>query len=323
MKIGDITLRHALMLAPMAGFTDRAMRLICREWGVEYSVTEMISAKAVCYNDKKTLVLGRIYPTDGPCSLQLFGSEEEFLAEAARRLASGAGGGLPPMAFDINMGCPVPKVFGNGEGSALMRDPRKIERLVRAVVDATHIPVTVKLRAGIDPSSKNAVECALAAEAGGATLVAIHGRTRKEMYAGLADREIIRNVKSVLHIPVIANGDITSGESALAMLCETGADGLMVGRAAIGNPFLFSEILAALEGRPYTPPTTEERVAAAKEQLAATVLEKGENVAVREGRKQIALYLRSHRGVAALRAKIHQANTVEEVHAALDEAMRS
>ena len=143
------------------------------------------------------------------------------------------------------------------------------------------------------------------------------------MYSGLADREIIKNVKSALQIPVLANGDVVSGESAIAMLRETGADGLMVGRAAIGNPFLFSEILAALEGVPYTPPTTEERVNAAKEQLAATVLEKGEEIAVREGRKQIALYLRSHRGAAALRAKIHQANTTEEVHAALDEAMRS
>ena len=323
MKLGEHALTHGLFLAPMAGFTDHAMREICHRMGAEATVTEMISAKAVCYNDKKTLVLGRIYPTDGPCSLQLFGSEEEFLAEAARRLAGGAGGGLPPMAFDINMGCPVPKVFGNGEGSALMRDPKRIERLVRAVVDATPIPVTVKLRAGIDPTSRNAVECALAAEAGGATLVVIHGRTRKEMYAGLADRKIIKNVKSALHIPVIANGDIVSGESALAMLRETGADGLMAGRAAIGNPFLFCEILAALEGRPYTPPTTEERVAAAKEQLAAAVLEKGEELAVREGRKQIALYLRAHRGAAALRAKIHQANTVGEVHAALDEAMRS
>lgn len=321
MKIGNTDIKHGLMLAPMAGFTDRAMRLVSHKYGAEYSVTEMVSAKATVYGDKKTHLLARILPDEGPCAVQIFGSEPEIMARAAEILEKGEYGGTSPVAIDINMGCPVPKVFTNGEGSALMRDPELIYRIVRAVSQNTSLPTTVKMRAGIDGASRNAVECALAAEEGGAALVAVHGRTRVEMYSGKADMEIIKNVKKSLHIPVIANGDIASAEDAVRVLSETGADGIMIGRGAIGNPFLFSEIRARLSGENYTPPSLPERIDTALFQLSAAIEEKGEGVAVREARKQIALYLRSFRGAAQIRADINRAETYEEVKAALQKAL--
>ena len=321
MEFSGISLPHGLFLAPMAGFTDHAMRAVCTAHGAEYTVTEMVSAKAVVYGDRKTADLARIYEEEVPCALQLFGSEEEILARAAETMSRGVPGGMLPAAIDLNMGCPVPKVFGNGEGSALMRDPEKIYRILLAVRGATDLPVTVKLRAGIDPAHKNAVECALAAEAGGAALVAVHGRTRSEFYGGHADRAVIAAVKRAVKIPVIANGDITTAGDALAVFRETGADGVMIGRGAVGNPFLFSEIRAALDGVSYTPPTAEERAATALSELALAVAEKGESVAVREARKRLSQYLRGFRGAAALRARIHLAETAEEIGAAFDLAL--
>ena len=319
-KIGSIELKRGLCLAPMAGYTDRAMRVVCQEYGAEYSVTEMVSAKAVVYGDQKTHALARIMPDEGPVAVQIFGSEPEIMAQAAYTLSTTLNG-MRPVAMDINMGCPVNKIFSNGEGSALMKSPELIERITRAVSSAISIPTTVKIRAGINSSSINAVECALAAEEGGATLVCIHGRTREQMYGGIADREIIKNVKSALHIPLIANGDIVDGRSALAMLRETGADGIAIGRGAVGNPFIFSEILAALDGREYCQPDMSERVEVALRQLRIAVEEKGERVAIPEARKQIALYLRSFHGAARIRAEINRATTYTEVKAALKSAL--
>ncbi len=319
MRIGNVEIKHGLMLAPMAGFTDKAMRLVCHNAGAEYSVSEMVSAKAVLYGDKKTHALARITEAEGPCAVQIFGSEPDVMARAAEILQSGEEGGVPPVAIDINMGCPVNKIFSNGEGSALMKNPDLIYRIVSEVSSAIDIPCTVKIRTGITPDTKCAVECALAAEAGGAVCVAVHGRTRVEMYSGKADMETVQKVKTSLHIPVIANGDISSGEDALRVLRQTGADGIMVGRAAIGNPFVFSEISAALSGGEYIPPTLEERISTALFQLSVAIEEKGEGVAVREARKQIALYLHSFRGAAAIRAKINRAETFCEV----EEALRS
>ena len=321
MKIDNINLKYGLMLAPMAGFTDRAMRLVCHRHGCEYSVTEMVSAKAVCFKDKKTHALARVMADEGPCAVQIFGSEPEIMAHAAEVLSLGEAGGVPPVAIDINMGCPVPKVFSNGEGSALMKNPDLIYKIVKAVSESIAIPTTVKIRAGIDKESRNAVECALAAEEGGASALAVHGRTRVEMYSGKADMEIIKNVKKSLHIPVIANGDITSGEDAVRVLRETGADGIMVGRGAIGNPFLFSEILCALSGGEYAEPSLDERIDTALFQLSQAVTEKGEVVAVREARKQIALYLRSFKGAAQIRAQINRAEKYSEVEYALRSAL--
>ena len=321
MLIGNTELKHGLMLAPMAGFTDRAMRLVCHNHGAEYSVTEMVSAKAVCYKDKKTHALAKIMSDEGPCAVQIFGSEPDIMARAAYALSSGEEGGVPPVAIDVNMGCPVHKVFSNGEGSALMKNPDLIYKIVSAITKNVDLPCTVKIRAGVDKEHINAVECALAAESAGAAAVAVHGRTRVEMYSGKANLDIIKNVKESLHIPVIANGDIESGEDALHMLRYTGADGVMVGRGAIGNPFVFAEISAALSGGEYTPPTLEERIDAALLQLSVAVSEKGEDVAVREARKQIALYLRSFRGAALIRAQINRAERYEEVEAALRSAL--
>ena len=319
-KLGNAEFKHGLWLAPMAGYTDRAMRLVCHNYGAEHSVTEMVSAKAVVYNDNKTFALARILPDEGPVSVQIFGSEPEIMAEAAHTLANPTEGARP-IAIDINMGCPVNKIFGNGEGSALMKSPELIERITRAVSSAIDIPTTVKIRAGINKNSINAIECALAAEEGGASLLCIHGRTREQMYGGTADREIIKNVKSALHIPLIANGDILDGASALSMLRDTGADGIAIGRGAVGNPFIFNEIICALEDKAFTEPTIEERIDTALLQLKTAVEEKGERIAIPEARKQIALYLRSFRGAARIRAEINRATTYDEVAATLKSAI--
>ncbi len=315
-KIGNHELKHGLCLAPMAGYTDRAMRFVCHKYGAEYSVTEMVSAKAVVFGDKKTFSLARIMPDEGPVSVQIFGSEPRIMAEAAHILENTMDS-MPPVAIDINMGCPVNKVFSNGEGSALMKNPELIERITRAVSSAVKLPTTVKIRSGIKADSINAIECALAAEEGGASLLCIHGRTREQMYGGTADREIIKNVKSALHIPVIANGDVTDGSSALAMIRDTNADGIAIGRGAVGNPFIFSEIAAALEGREFISPALDERIDTALLQLRLAIEEKGERVAIPEARKQIALYLHSFRGAARIRAEINRAMTYDEVAKAL------
>ena len=318
--LGKHTFPYGLLLAPMAGFTDRAMRHISHRYGAELTVSEMISAKALLFSDTKTLALSKIECDDGPTLLQIFGKEPETIARGIEKL-SFTFRESKPLGIDINMGCPVPKVFKNGEGSALMREPELIEKIVRAAREVSDLPISVKLRLGIDDEHKNVLECALRAEAGGAAFVAIHGRTRTQMYSGVADWETIKNVKSALQIPVIANGDVTSGESAVAILDATGADGLMVGRAAIGNPFLFSEILCVLKGETYTPPSLFERCEVAKEELSIAISDKGEDIAVRESRGKIALYLHGFRGACALRARVHQARTFADVEEAFDIAL--
>ena len=312
-----------MFLAPMAGFSDRAMRRVCAEMGAEYSVTEMISAKAVTFGDKKTYSLANIKPDEGRVALQIFGSEPDIMARAAEILSTRdfGEGYVSPCAIDINMGCPVHKIFSNGEGSALMRDPDLIYRITKAVRENTDLPVTVKHRAGVDEKSLNAVECAMAAESGGASLITVHGRTRVQMYSGTVDREIIKNVKQSVHIPVIANGDILSGEDALTMLSYTGADGIAIGRGAVGNPFIFREIIAALEDKTFTPVTLEEKVDVALWQLRLAIEDKGERVAVPEARKQIASYLHSFRGAAAIRAKVNQATEYTVIESILREAL--
>ena len=316
-----LNFKHNIFLAPMAGYTDRAMRLVCHKYGCEHAVSEMVSAKAVSFGDKKTFALAKILPDEGPVSVQIFGSDPEIMAAAANTLAN-RDEGVRPIAIDINMGCPVHKIFSNGEGSALMRDPDLIYRITKAVSGAIDLPTTVKIRAGINAQSINAIECARAAEEGGASLITIHGRTREQMYGGLADREIIKNVKSALQIPLIANGDIVDSASAISMLRDTGADGIAIGRGAVGNPFIFSEIISALEGKDYVEPTLEERIDTALLQLRTAIDEKGERAAIPEARKQIALYLRSFRGAARIRAEINRALTYTEVEAALKSALK-
>ena len=315
LTFGTIHLPYGLFLAPLAGYTDMAMRRVCRSFGAEYTVSEMVSAKALCYHDKKTSLLARVEACDLPSAVQIFGSEPASMAEAARMVAEGMAGGVPPSAIDINMGCPVKKIVSAGDGSALMKSPALVYDIVSAVTAAVSLPVTVKIRAGWDDAHKNAVEVAKAAEAGGASLIAVHGRTKAQMYSGKADLSIIADVKKALQVPVVGNGDIASAADALRMREETGCDGLMIGRGAVGNPFLFAEIRAALDGRDYTPPTPHERVETALYQLRLACEEKGERVAVTESRKQFADYLHGLRGASAVRGRINAALTYAEAEA--------
>ena len=304
-----------LWLAPMAGYTDTAMRALSHAMGAEATVSEMISAKAVTYRDKKTVALGRIRPEEGTVFLQIFGREPSVMAEAAAMLAAGYCGSIPA-GIDINMGCPVPKIAGNGEGSALLRDPALCERIVSAVRAALpgELPLTVKLRLGWDRSEVNVLEVADAVVRGGVSAIFVHGRTRSEMYAGEADWEIIAAVAAASPVPVIGNGDITSADIALRRLRESGCHGLMIGRGAVGNPFLFREIAAALRGDvPPPPPTEGERTETALLHLRAAILDKGEAVAVREARKQIAAYIHGLPGAAAVRAAVNAATTYGEI----------
>lgn len=317
MRLGNVTLPYGIALAPMAGFSDYAMRRICYEWGAEYSVTEMISAKAVVYDDKKTLTLAGISKNEAPTALQIFGSEPSVMAEAAGRLSTYSGGGALPVAIDINMGCPVRKIFNNGEGSALMKNPSLIYDITKAVASAIALPTTAKIRLGIDSSHINAIECAIAAEEAGAAAITVHGRTREQLYSGSADMEKVADVKKSVHIPLFANGDINSAEDAVRVFRDTKADAVMIGRGAIGNPFIFSEIKAALSGESFTPPTIEEIKATAITQLSYAIEDKGEAVAVREARGQLAKYFHSFRGSAELRARINLALTREDIISAL------
>lgn len=343
MKIGGTEIKNRIFLAPMAGYTDRAMRLIAKAFGCEYTTTEMVSAKAVTYGDQKTFRLGRIYSDEGPVALQLFGREPAEMAEAAaiilqhesklmregvthesllRDDADYQGPTVAlPVAFDINMGCPVNKIFSNGDGSALMRDPSLIHDITRATSQATHLPVTVKMRLGIDSEHINVMECAKAAEEGGAAAICIHGRTRTQMYGGDASFEEIAKVKSALRIPIIANGDITTPEKAKSVLELTGADGIAIGRGAVGNPYIFEAISSMLSGKAFTAPTTEMLVEAAIRQLRYAVRDKGEAMAIPESRKQIALYLKGFRGAARIRTVINTSRALSEVEAALKSAI--
>lgn len=314
MQIGSVLFPHGLFLGPMAGYTDFAMRTVCREMGAEGLVTEMVSAKAVVFGDRKTIPLARVSAEECPCAVQLFGHEPEVLAEAARIVAAGVGGGVAPTMIDLNMGCPVHKIVSGGDGSALMRDPALAERIVRAVRDAVKIPVTVKIRLGWDDAHRNAPEVARAAESGGADAVFVHGRTRTQFYAGTADYRGIGEVVRAVSLPVIGNGDVRDAEGGARLLRESGCAGIMVGRGAVGNPFLFRTLAALLAGQPLPPPpTAAEKYAVAKRQLTLAAKEKGESVAVLEARKHLGEYLRGIRGGSAARAEIFRAESAGEM----------
>lgn len=312
-----------IMLAPMAGITDRAMRQICAEHGAEYAVTEMVSAKALVYEQLgrpsapvKTAELCRIDPGI-PTAIQIFGSEPEFMAEAAKLISDGSYrgfSGVLPAAVDINMGCPVKKVVSCGEGSALMKNPDKIYDIVSAVVAASSLPVTVKIRAGWDSEHKNAAECAAAADAAGASALCVHARTRMQFYSPGVDLSIIGEVKSRVGIPVFGNGDITCAEDAVRMKKETGCDGVAVARAAMGNPWLFSGIRAAFSGtEPPPPPCPEDVLQVALRHLRLTVELKGEHRGIAESKVTVSHYVRGIRGAAAARAEIMNAMTEGEM----------
>lgn len=308
MQIGDIKLAAPLALAPMAGITDLPFRLICRRLGCGMTVSEMVSAKGLLYKNVKTTEMLRIDDGERPTAIQLFGSVPEELAEAARKVeASGAD------MIDFNMGCPVPKIVNNGEGSALMKQPQLAHDILAAMVKAVKIPVTVKFRAGWDDSNRNAVEIAKAVEAAGVSAVAVHGRTRQQFYEGKADWGIIAEVKQAVKVPVFGNGDIFTVEDGLRMLAETGVDGLMIGRGADGNPWIFRELAAVLRGeeRPAAP-SLQERLAQAAEHLDMLIDYKGEHISVKEMRRHISAYLKGLPHAAEFRGRFHKVDTREQ-----------
>lgn len=304
-----------VMLAPMAGEGDYAFRASCKKFGADYLVSEMISAKAICYNDKKTPLLAKIRAEEMPIALQIFGSEPEFMARAADFLINESiKAGTPCAAIDINMGCPVQKVVKNGEGSALMKNPALAGEIIKAVRAACGgVPVTVKMRLGWDETCINVVEMAKIAEANGAAAVCVHARTREQFYSPGVDISHIKTVKDALSIPVIGNGDIFSAEDASNMFAQTGCDAVAIARGALGNPYIFSEIKAALEGTAYTPPTPRERIEEALRETEMRIADKGEYAGLRESRVHLAYFTKSLRGSAAIRAKVNLIDSFEEV----------
>ena len=315
LEIGKVTLENNLILAPMAGVTDLPFRLLCKEQGAGLLCTEMVSAKAIHFKNKNTESLMQILPEERPVSLQLFGSDPDLMAEIAGQIEE-----RPFDILDINMGCPVPKVVNNGEGSALMKNPALAGEIVRKVSGAVKKPVTVKIRKGFTEDSVNAVEMAKILEDAGAAAIAVHGRTREQYYSGTADWDIIRQVKEAVSIPVIGNGDVDSPEQAIRLKEETGCDGIMIGRGSRGNPWIFSRIQAFLEGNPLPDPPGMEEVKKMILRHARLQLQyKGEYTGMREMRKHVAWYTAGMPHSAAIRRRVNEVETYEQLETLLME----
>ena len=316
-KIGKVEVAKTAALAPMAGVADRAYRLMCKEFGATYAVSEMVSAKGICYSDRKTAELCTVTDEERPMAVQLFGSEPDFMAEAVGIVLE-----YKPDIIDINMGCPVPKVVGTGAGSALMKDISLAADITAAAVKAAgETPVTVKIRSGWNAESINAVEMAKALEAAGAAAIAVHGRTRDQFYSGQADLGIIRDVKAAVGVPVIGNGDVTDAASCMAMYEQTGCDLVMIGRGSYGRPFIFGEIAAAAEGREYVPPTVEERMEIMLRhiRMMLEMSPKNEEMAMHEARKHAAWYMNGFYGSAKFRGRCYQLSSYAEAKSLADE----
>ncbi|MBQ3265526.1 MAG: tRNA dihydrouridine synthase DusB [Ruminococcus sp.] len=309
MQIGNVKLNGYAALAPMAGVADRAFRELCMDFGAGYCVSEMVSSKGIAYNSKKSAELMEISDSERPCAVQIFGTEPDTMADAARFALQ-----YKPEVIDINMGCPAPKIAGSGSGAALMRDPALCGRIVQAVSRAVDIPVTVKIRAGFDKDHINAVEIAKIAESNGAQAVTVHGRTKEQFYAPPVDYDIIRAVKQALTIPIIGNGDITDAKSAEYVLDYTGCDYLMIGRGALGNPWVFREINEYFEkGIIIDPPTLEEKCDTLLRHIRAVVEYKGEYVGMREARKHTAYYIKGVKNAAKLRNLAFSMETLSDL----------
>ncbi len=318
-KIGNVKIEKTAALAPMASVADRAYRLICRKYGASYVTSEMVSAKGLCYSDRKTNELCTVTEKERPMAIQLFGNEPEFMERAVEIVSK-----YNPDIIDINMGCPVPKVVGIGCGSALMRDVKQAAAVAESVVRASSVPVTVKFRKGWDDSSVNAVEFAKAMEASGAVAITVHGRTREQFYTGEADWKIISEVKKNVKIPVIANGDVTDLKSCLDMYEQTGCDLVMIGRGSYGNPFVFKEISSYYKGEEYTAPTLEEKMTVMLRhiRLILDISEKSEELAIHEARKHAAWYMNGYYASAKFRARCYNLTSYSEAEQLAEEFIR-
>jgi len=315
MKIGSFETKNNILLAPMAGVTDLPYRRICAHYGAGLTCTEMISAKGLWYKDKKTASLMRIAEDERPTAIQIFGSDPDIMAAVIPKVME-----FEPDIIDINMGCPAPKIANNGDGSALMKDPPLMGRIMRAVSDASPVPVTAKIRWGWDENSLNALECAKILEQNGAAAVTVHGRTRRQFYSGRADWDIIAQIKSALSIPVIGNGDIWSAEDVKRMTEYTGCDAVMIARGAQGNPFIFRQALELLEtGSVSYYPTPAERVAQALEHTRMLIDDKGESRGIKEARKHIAWYIKGLAGASAVKSRVFTINEFAELETLLSE----
>ena len=318
LNIGGVKIEKTAALAPMASVADRAYRAVCKEHGASYMVSEMISAKGLCYSDRKTEELCTVLESERPYALQLFGEDPEFVGRAAEMLMK-----YKPDIIDINMGCPVPKIAGNGSGSALMKDPERAAAILRSTVQNCDVPVTVKFRKGWDENSVNAVEFAMLMEENGASAVTIHGRTKNQMYHGKADWDIIKAVKNAVKIPVIGNGDVNSPESAAEMYRYTGCDLVMIGRGSYGRPWVFEQVKHYFETGGILPePPIEEKLAVMTRQAELTVEYKGVRTAMGELRRQCAFYIKGMPGAAELRNRCGSLSSLDDLKAICEEVLK-